>query len=920
VSFTQFFIANLKALIMRNYLLTFLAVLTMAFSINAQVVYEDFEGTPLEWNPFGDGVYNGAVDNPDVTGLNASAKCGSYTKSTEHSYSLLITVLDEPMDLSVNNEFRLMINAPVATQVLLKLENEDNSFNIEATKNITVANVWQEYVFDFSAAAGQTTINKIIIFFDPGVTESGDTYLFDNIEAHPAGPCAGTVPDPAIMDDFECQRNVSYGGGWEYLAAVANPDASGVNTSTGVGEFTDLIGEPWSALAIDYNSAIDLSTNNQFKIKIWSPKVCQFLFKLEGGVSPAYEVWEDISTTNTWVEYTIDFSSQAAADHKKIAIFFNGGQDGEDGDIYYIDDMGMTEAPAPDALENFEDGQSLGWVPFGGDTDNNGFFGGVVDNPDASGANESPNVGEYSKGNSVWSTLTAILPLGLDLSVNPQLNLDVWAPAGSIGVIMKLSSPLEGNKEVSREIPVTEEWVTLEFNFDEFSSITDFESVSFIFDGGEDNAGTMYFFDNLVQSQSTVDPCESVVAIPNILDDYECQRNVVYGAGAEFISAIENPAVTAENPSAKVGEYQDPIDEWSALGFESGGSWDLSVYNQLRVKIWSPAEVPVMFKLEGGASPAKEVWTDGNITANGWVEYVVDFSDQAMEDHARLAIFFNAGQTPSESVSYFIDDVEWKRANYSGCIADNESPNTTISNFLYFANGHIEQEDGQLYIVDNPAPGGINTSSKVGQFTKASDSDPWAGAYALLGAPMDFGETKIAKAKVWMTHIGNFAIKLENSATGADNIELPVANTLTEEWEELTFDFSSIPDDAQFQTLTVFFDLLIDATGEDVTSFFDDIVIGDYSCGTVIATNQVDVANFNVSPNPVHHELFVETSEEVSQILIFNTFGQQAGRTVYTNGTQNVTVDVANLSKGMYFLSLIDSDGTLVGKAKFIKE
>ena len=907
-----------KTIIMRNYLLTMLAMLTLAFSVNAQVVYEDFEGTPLTWNPFGDGVFNGVVDNPDVAGINSSAKCGSYTKSGEHSYSLLIAVLDAPIDLSVNNEFHLMINAPVATQVLFKLEG-DGEF-IEATKNIATANVWREYVFDFSGAAGMTTISKIIIFFDPGVTESTDTYLFDNIVAYPAGVCAGTVPQPGLMDDFECQRNVSYGGGWQYLEAITNPDASGINTSSMVGEFTDLVGEPWSALAIDYNNPIDLSTNNQFKIKIWSPKVCQFLFKLEAGVSPQKEIWQDITEINTWVEYTIDFSDQANANHKRLAIFFNGGQDGVEGDIYYIDDMRMEPAPAPEALEDFEDGQSLGWMPFGGDTENNGTFGGVIANPDASGVNDSPNVGKYTKGLSVWSTLTAILPAGLDLSVNPQLNLDVWAPAGSQSVIMKLFSPLEGNKEVSRDITATEQWVTLEFNFDAFSSITDFESVSLIFDGGTDNAGTMYFFDNLAQSQSTIDPCEGVVAIPNILDDFECQRNVVYGGGADLLSVIDNPDVSAANPSLKVGEYVDPFDEWSALGFESGGSWDLSVYNQFTIKIWSPAEVPLLFKLEGGSSPQKEVWLDGNTTAGEWVEYTVDFSDQAAEDHARIVVFFNPGNIQPEQYNYYVDDVKWKRANYSGCVADNETVNTTISNFIYFANGHLEQEDNQLKIVENPVPGGINTSTMVGKFTKASDSDPWAGAFAALDAPMDFGPTKIAKAKVWMNHIGNFALKLENSATGAENIELPVANTVTNEWEELIFDFSSIPDDSQFRTLTIFFDLLIDATGEDVTSYFDDIVIGDYSCGTVGVFEPAEVPSLSVAPNPVQDQLTVEADQEVGTILIFNAIGQQVVRTVFTNGNHNLSIDVANLEKGMYFLSLLDTQGALIGKAKFVKE
>ena len=212
-------------------------LLTFTITLQAQVVYEDFEGTPLEWNPFGDGVYNGAVDNPDPNFINPSAKVGSYTKSELHSFSLLIAFVEPAMDLSVNNQFSVDVYTPAATQILFKLEGDGEA--IEAVRNIANANVWQTYTFDFSAAADFTTITKIIIFFDPGVEESGDTYLFDNIVANPAGPCAGTVPDLAILDDFECQRNGTYGFGWDAIMQVPNPDPSPVNMSLGVGQYED---------------------------------------------------------------------------------------------------------------------------------------------------------------------------------------------------------------------------------------------------------------------------------------------------------------------------------------------------------------------------------------------------------------------------------------------------------------------------------------------------------------------------------------------------------------------------------------------------------------------------------------------------------------------------------------------------------
>ena len=910
----NFFLQNI--FIMKKILLTLLLPFVALSVTFAQITYEDFEGTPLEWNPFGDGVYNGVIDNPDPNFVNMSAKVGSYTKSGAHAFSLLITVLPDAMDLTTNNQFSLDVYAPVATQILFKLEGDGGEF-LEKSTNIANVNVWQTYTFDMSAAASMTTITKIIIFFDFGVETSMDTYLFDNIIANPAGACAGTVADPLIIDDYECQRNASYGGGWDILTPIANPDASGINTSSMVGEYIDPIGEPFAALVVDYQNPLDLSLNNQVKAKIWAPKTGQMLFKLEGGVSPPVEKFIDITEANTWVEYTADFSDQAAANHNKIAIFFGAGVDGEMGDIYYIDDIAFAEAPPAAALEDFENGASLAWEPLNNDMPNHGTFS-VVANPDATGANTSGNVGKYEKGNAAFSTVTTFLASGIDLSTTPQLNLQAWAPAGATSVTMQLVSPTQGNKDVTRDFGANETWVDLSFNFEDFNTITDFERINLLFDAGTAAAGTTYYFDNLTQGVSTVDPCENVVPIPRILDDYECQRNVTYGVGLDRLTVINNPDLNPDNPSLMVGEYKDPIDEFSALVFQSGGAWNLSVQNQFRLKVWSSKIVPILFKLEGGTSPASEIFVDVTET-NKWVEYVVDFSDQANENHAALAVFFNGGQLPTEEDLYYIDDAAWSRASYQGCVNTFESEETTIDNFQYFANGSLEAAGKTFEVVDNPNPSGINTSSKVGEFVKAGDAESFAGFFAALEAPIDFGGTKIARAKVHMDHIGNFAIKLEGSTTGADPIELAVDNTLTDQWEELTFDFSAVTDDANYQTLTIFFDLLIDATGEDVTSYFDDISFGENTCLATGIFSPVQVETFKVSPNPASEFLRVENTLEVHTFEIVNLLGQKV-RTLQTDGAENFEISVSDLDQGIYILTGMDKNGKLVANAKFIKE
>ncbi|MDP5170745.1 MAG: T9SS type A sorting domain-containing protein [Bacteroidia bacterium] len=876
-----------------------------------QVVYEDFESGAMQtWNAL-NGTFDGVFANPDSSVANPSDSVGSYTKSNAHAFSLFLTELAAPMDLSVNNEFHIMINSPVATQILMKLEGP--SGGIERLQNIAVTNAWIDYTFDFSGASGATDYNRIILFFDPGVTTSGDTYLFDNIIAYPAGPCAGTVPDVTIIDDFECQRNASYGGGYLRLERIANPDASGINTSANVGKYTDPE-DQWSALAIDYNSPIDLSTLNTYKIKVWAPIAGDVLLKLEGGLSAPFEVFTPITVTNQWVEISVDCSSQAAANHKRLAIFMNAGVQAGANDVYYLDDITREETPSGMVLEDF-DPTKMFWEPLGGNNAVHGTLT-VVVNPNSNADNNSPNVGSYVKGSSSLSTLTGTLSAALDLSTETQINIQVFPPTGASSLTMQLSSPTQGNKEVNVSFAGSGAWETLSFDFANFNGITDFNGINLLFDPGAAGSGT-YLFDNLVQTGSTVDPCAGTVLIPNFLDDFECQRQATYGAGANNLAAINNPDISPVNSSAKVGEYTDPLDQWSALVIDFGAPIDLSLYNQLLIKIWSPGLVPLKFKLEGGTSLPVEI--DQTVTtANQWVQYAVDFSGQAGENHQKIVIFFNAGVQPSQQDIYYIDDIRLSRAPYTACVATFENPDFTLKGWRYFANGTLENTVFQ--VIENPDKTGINSSDSVGIFIESSDGLVFAGMYTDVEAPISLPNgNKTIRMKVWSDHAATMVMKLERPRNGAPGSgDISAEFTTPNQWQELTFDFSGIvPDDAFYDRITLILDI---ANVPAVTTeyYFDDIVIADGICGTTGLFDQPVITNLVVFPNPTTGTLRVESSANMTQLRLTSLMGQTV--LVENLPRQSVTeLDLSGLSAGVYFLSGFDGD-RLVSRTKVIKE
>lgn len=904
--------------------LTFFIALAMTASSQDAIIYEDFEGGPkLNWNPFGDGTFSGAVDNPaiaspeiDPLGINSMGQVGSYTKQEGRAFSLLIAVLAQPMDLSVNNKFTIQVNAPVASAMIFKLEGTGEA--LEKRADIAVRDRWIEYTFDMSAAANFKTIDKIIIFFDPGTEASSDTYLFDNIIAYPADECAGTVPDPQIIDDFECQRNATYGNpGFLDIRAIDNPDASGINTSAKVGEYTDRAGS-FHAMVIAYENAIDLTERNIVKIKIWAPKTGRLLVKFEGGGSPAIERDAQVTEINTWVEYSIDFSDQAGANHQRLVFFFNAGTQDAEGDIYYIDDISLVPAPPKAALEDFEPEPKLFW-----ESVSLGVFNGAIDNPDKSGINTSDRVGSFTKGASRFGGLSAFTGV-IDLQEETQFDLQVWAPAGASSFTMQLSSPSQGLKSIKRDITETQQWVQLSFNFAEFETITDFESIRLIFDEALE-AQTTWYFDNLIQGGATVDPCEGIEPITTIVDDFDCQRNVMTNTNALTVINNPDPSGIKPNPLDKIGEYTDPIGEpFAALVYNYGAAGvNLTTFNQLSVRIWSPKAVPIGFKLEGGTSPAKELVQNVTVTSE-WVEYVIDFSDQALANHQRLVFFFNFGVNNPDADVYYVDDIQWKRQPFTDCVVSFETPELTLNTWRYFANGTLENDPFQ--VIDNPDKSDINPSDKIGVFRESQDGESFAGMFADPTAPVQLGASRTMRMKVWSPVAQTFVMKLERAIAPAPNSgDILAEYTTPGVWQELTWDFSKtqggvdIAVGSQFERITLIPNFGV-VPSEVTVHYFDDITVGEGDCNTISSVfNVPDVTALKVYPNPVQDELTVEGAEKIHLFAVFNTIGQRVAL-IQPNGQTNLTIELSHLDKGIYILTGYDETGRLTSNARFVKQ
>lgn len=137
-----------------------------------------------------------------------------------------------------------------------------------------------------------------------------------------------------------------------------------------------------------------------------------------------------------------------------------------------------------------------------------------------------------------------------------------------------------------------------------------------------------------------------------------------------------------------------------------------------------------------------------------------------------------------------------------------------------------------LEFVANPNPSGANTSATVAKFTSMLEGQPYAGTETSHANGMaDFvltAENSIITIMVYKSVISDVGVKLV-TPTGAAQGEIKIANTLINQWEQLTFDFSGQVGafTEPFDQIVVFPDFSPSPRTYGTVSYFDNISFGE---------------------------------------------------------------------------------------------
>lgn len=143
-----------------------------------------------------------------------------------------------------------------------------------------------------------------------------------------------------------------------------------------------------------------------------------------------------------------------------------------------------------------------------------------------------------------------------------------------------------------------------------------------------------------------------------------------------------------------------------------------------------------------------------------------------------------------------------------------------------------------LEIVTNPDPSGINTSETVAKFTALQLGQPFAGVESLHGSDIGVFDLTASNAlvniMVYKTKISDIGIKYVTPSGGAQ-MELKVANTLVNQWELITIDFSDyigLGETTGLDQIVIFPDFI--ARDADDIIYFDNISFGPFEPGEII--------------------------------------------------------------------------------------
>ena len=799
-------------------------IASISFSQNAPI---DFEaggfGADWTWTVF-ENEANPPLEiiaNPDQSGANTSATVAKFTalqagnpwagvESAHGATDLAPFVLDE-----TNSTIKIMVWKTVISDVGIKLVANSGWAQPEIKVSNTVINQWEELTFDFSEmpnppeAEGQ--YDQIVVFpdFDLEGRDQDNIVYFDNITFNAAGtepsddPTVAAPTPPALNPDdvvsvfsgaFTDVDGTNFNPGWGQSTQVSFVDIEGNETM----KYAD-----FNYQGIEFASALNVTQMETLHVDMWTADATSVnIFLISPGpVETAYAL---PITPNQWVSYDIPLTAFAGVDLSDVIQFKFDGGDGSPtlylDNLYFYKEGEVTEGPRnPIDFEPEGFGADWTWNVFENET-NPPLE--IITNPDQTGANTSATVAKFTalQAGNPWAGVESAhgdTDLGTFLldETNSIIKIMVWKPVISDVGIKLATATGWAQPEIKVANTLVNAWEEITFDFSDVINNPD---------------GELY---------------DQIIIFPDYDLEGREQDNIVYFDNITFNAAGE------EGTDASLSDLQ--VDGTTVAGFSP------SVLNYSVVLPEGTTDVPTVTATTNDPE-ASAVITPADAIP-GTTSILVTSANTEVERTYTVAFSIESGtvEGPRNPIDF---EPEGFGADWTWTVFENET-------------------NPPLEIIANPDQTGANTSATVAKFTALQAGNPWAGVESAHGdtdlGPFVLDETNSTiKIMVWKPVISDVGIKLV-AASGWAQPEIKVANTVINQWEELTFDFSGMqnPPEAEglYDQIVVFPDFDLEGREQDNIVYFDNITFnsaGEEGTDASLSDLQVDgttVAGFSPS-------------------------------------------------------------------------
>ncbi|QEC79996.1 phage tail protein [Mucilaginibacter ginsenosidivorax] len=470
-------------------------------------------------------------------------------------------------------------------------------------------------------------------------------------------------------------------------------------------------------------------------------------------------------------------------------------------------------------------------------------FGGNQSSVAADPANPANKVLKAIKtaGAEVWAGTTIGTSLGFATKIpvtaaSSKMSVRVYSPAAGLDIKLKIEDHNNGNHAVETDVKTTvaNKWETLTFDFNSPAAGTPglnaaytYDKASLFFNFGVNGDGKAYYADDLKFVPSA--PALTQINLPVTFDDATVNYTMT-----DFGNNQTTDAIDPTNAANKVKLTTKPngAEVWAGVTIGTPAGFLAKVpltatSNKMTVRVYSPAAgIDIKLKLEDHTNGANSVETDVLSTvANGWETLTFDFTKNASGTPAvnyattydKASIFFDFGNAGNGKKFYW-DDVKMAASGPEVLGIPLTFESATLSYAFTNFNG------GTVTVIANPKSSGINTSAKVGKMVK-NPGETYGGSYITLPNPIDFSTKKTFTMKVYSPRVGaKVLLKVENLTDGGTSFEKEVTTTKANEWETLTFDYSTINTAKSYQKVVLIFDNGTSGDGSaNYTWLFDDI-------------------------------------------------------------------------------------------------